>query len=81
MTHRYLIISALAKGVSVIENPLESDDTLATMEVLRKLGIQVEVKGDKLKVPGGSIQSPRSVIDTRKTVYTNWGPLPDTQTK
>jgi 3-phosphoshikimate 1-carboxyvinyltransferase len=67
MTHRYLIISALAKGVSVIENPLESDDTLATMEVLRKLGIQVEVKGDKLKVTGGSIQSPRSVIDCKES--------------
>lgn len=67
MTHRYLIISALANGLSRLRNPLTSDDTLATVEGLRKLGIKIkEVEGD-WEIHGGKINSPNTIINCRES--------------
>jgi len=52
LTHRYLICAALSKGKSVIEKPLISDDTLATITVLRNLGAKIKIKKDKIIVRG-----------------------------
>lgn len=38
ITHRALFCSALSRGISKIQSPLISDDTLATKRVLEKLG-------------------------------------------
>ena len=47
ITHRLLFISSLALGTSTIRDVLYSDDTIYTMEALKKLGIQMweEEKG------------------------------------
>jgi 3-phosphoshikimate 1-carboxyvinyltransferase len=58
MTHRALICSALAHGVSRIRHPLVSDDTEATASVLRKLGVDISVEDDLWKVRGGELRSP-----------------------
>lgn len=41
VTHRALLMAALAQGESRIENPLEAEDTLLTAEALRRLGVRV----------------------------------------
>ncbi|MBF0120922.1 MAG: 3-phosphoshikimate 1-carboxyvinyltransferase [Desulfobacterales bacterium] len=41
-THRILIASALSDGKCIIENGLESDDTLFTAKALKSMGINIE---------------------------------------
>lgn len=41
-THRALLAGLIARGRSIIWNPLESGDTLATVELVRAMGGQVE---------------------------------------
>jgi 3-phosphoshikimate 1-carboxyvinyltransferase len=67
MTHRYLIISALAEGTSLLGDPLRSEDTLATVEALRKLGVQVDDVGGDWEVKGGSLQPKSSIIDCKES--------------
>lgn len=40
-THRALVASALARGVSTIHNPLDSDDTRHTRQALKQLGVSI----------------------------------------
>jgi 3-phosphoshikimate 1-carboxyvinyltransferase len=67
-THRAIIIASLATGRSTIENPLMSDDCLATIEACKKIGAQLE-SGKVLTVTGvgGRPQTPRSEIDARNS--------------
>ena len=57
MTHRALVLSALAEGRSIIANPLTADDTEATASVLGKLGIGL-VRCEKWTVKGGEFETP-----------------------
>ena len=43
ISHRAVMLAALAEGTSVIRNWLPAGDTLATLEVIRALGVPVEV--------------------------------------
>ena len=52
-TIRGLMCAALARGESVIVNPLGSDDTEAAMNVLGQLGIRIEQEEDSWRVHGG----------------------------
>ena len=67
-THRAIIIASLAAGTSTIENPLMSDDCIATMDACKKIGAKLDV-GNMLKVTGvgGRPQTPKSVIDVRNS--------------
>ena len=67
MTHRYLVISALANGTSLLETPLRSDDTLATIDAIRKLNIYVEDIGNEWEIAGGSPKASTSVIDCKES--------------
>ncbi|MFZ7125737.1 MAG: 3-phosphoshikimate 1-carboxyvinyltransferase [Desulfobacterales bacterium] len=51
-THRLLIAAALADGVSIIDNPLRSEDTHHTAEALRKLGVAIEESKNSSVVHG-----------------------------
>jgi 3-phosphoshikimate 1-carboxyvinyltransferase len=53
-THRALVISALADGVSEIKNPLDSGDTRVTLRALRALGTDIEEAPELLRVWGCS---------------------------
>ena len=44
ISHRAVLLAALADGPSVIRNWLPAGDTLATLEVVRALGVTVEVE-------------------------------------
>ena len=50
--HRYIIASSLAKGISKIENISYSDDIVATIEAMKKLGAKIEEKDDCLLIDG-----------------------------
>ena len=39
LTHRALIVAALARGTSTIERPLDAEDASATVAGLRALGV------------------------------------------
>jgi len=57
-TIRGLMCAALAKGESQIVDPLSSDDTEAALNVLGKLGIEIQQKGDTWQVRGGDFRKP-----------------------
>ncbi len=57
-TIRGLVCAALAKGESEIIHPLTSDDTEATVNVLRKVGTRVHQKGNLWQVKGGDFHEP-----------------------
>ena len=57
-------MASLAKGESIIENPLLSDDTLYTINACRTLGAEVELREDSLTVKGtgGEIKAEKQKI-------------------
>ena len=52
MAHRLLICAALAKGESEITNVTYSEDILATLDCLAKMGAQIRTDGDTVHVKG-----------------------------
>ncbi|MGD8273385.1 MAG: 3-phosphoshikimate 1-carboxyvinyltransferase [Desulfobacterales bacterium] len=63
-THRVLIAAALADGVSHLKNVLISEDTRYTIEALKQMGIQIEVKDTDVRVEGkgGRLESSAAPI-------------------
>jgi len=51
-THRLLVAAALARGRSAIRGALRSEDTLATLDALKKLGVGVDDDGDSIFLEG-----------------------------
>jgi 3-phosphoshikimate 1-carboxyvinyltransferase len=67
MTHRNLITAALAKDKSILEKPLVCDDTLATAEALRSLGVSVKEEGNGWIVEGGELHASKSPINCNQS--------------
>jgi len=66
ISHRSLILSALAIGKSEITGLLEGEDVLATAVVLRSMGATIEKCGETWRVHGvgvGGLMQPESAID------------------
>jgi 3-phosphoshikimate 1-carboxyvinyltransferase len=64
ISHRALILGALAHGETLIEGLLEGDDVLATAGAMRAFGAQVEQLGGRWRVLGkGGFDEPGDVID------------------
>lgn len=65
MSHRSLILGAMATGVTEIEGLLEGEDILATARAVEAFGATVERLGEgRWRVTGrGGFQSPAGVID------------------
>ena len=64
VSHRALILGALAEGETVISGLLESDDVLATVTALRAFGVRVDRFGPgRWRVIGGPWRSPEQPID------------------
>ena len=61
ITHRLIFISALALGTSTIRDVLYSEDTVYTMEALKKLGVEMWKENGELNVKGtnGRINPPQ----------------------
>lgn len=52
MAHRLLICAALSKGESVIRRVTFSQDILATLDCIEKMGASYEINGDTVKISG-----------------------------
>lgn len=65
-TIRAVLLSALADGVTEVENPLPSLDCLSAAEVAKALGAEVEIKENKWRIKGtaGKPKVPENVVDT-----------------
>jgi 3-phosphoshikimate 1-carboxyvinyltransferase len=63
-THRMLIAASLSKGTSKISNPLNSDDTRATLRAIEAFGAKIELKEDYWTVKGQeALATPTRPID------------------
>lgn len=64
LTHRFLIIAALAPGLSHVRNPLDAEDTILTKDGLKMMGATFEVEGRDLLIrgTGGRFSAPKREI-------------------
>jgi 3-phosphoshikimate 1-carboxyvinyltransferase len=69
VSHRALILGSLARGRTLVRRWLVSEDTLATLEILRSLGTEIELSGDTVLVRGTdfSFREPRDVLDAKNS--------------
>jgi 3-phosphoshikimate 1-carboxyvinyltransferase len=56
ISHRYAILSALAEGVSKIENYSSGADCHSTLNALRELGIRIEERDHSIHVHGAGLR-------------------------
>lgn len=63
ISHRALILAAMAKGTSRISGLLESDDVMATARAIAAFGAKVDRSGDDWLVSGADWASPDAPID------------------
>ena len=64
ISHRALILGAIAEGVTEIENFLPGEDCLATIDCLRKLGVEIKHNGDVVRVSGVGLHGLQKPKDT-----------------
>ncbi len=70
MTIRALACAALSAGESEIISPLISDDTVAAIDVLVKLGTSIRREGDVLKINGGKFRVHHGDLNCRESATT-----------
>ncbi|MGO0122431.1 3-phosphoshikimate 1-carboxyvinyltransferase [Desulfothermobacter acidiphilus] len=66
ISHRALLLGALAEGETIVENFLRGEDCLATLRCLRQLGVDIEDQDEQLRIKGqglGQLQEPAEVLD------------------
>lgn len=66
ISHRALMLGALADGVGTVENLLRSADVDSTAAVLRTLGVRIDVEGSRATVYGlglGRLAPPATSLD------------------
>ena len=65
VTNRALLVAALADGVSVVRNPLFSDDPYYLLDALVRLGFDVRADGEagEVRVGGRAGEIPRGGVD------------------
>ncbi|MBQ3942960.1 MAG: 3-phosphoshikimate 1-carboxyvinyltransferase [Elusimicrobia bacterium] len=66
ITHRAIMLSALADGKSVINNYLKSDDCLMTLSAFKQMGVQIEQKENSLIIEGAGINGLKNPV---KEIY------------
>lgn len=65
VTHRGLMLGALAQGEAWLYHPLKAGDTLSTAAVMRALGAQITEQGDHFHIKGAglTLSEPADVLD------------------
>lgn len=68
-TLRAILFGSLAKGTTIIKQPLLSDDSHAMIDACRLLGATIDRADDQLTIQGvnGQIQAPSDVINARNS--------------
>jgi len=70
ISHRYAILAALAEGKSEIENYASAADCRSTLECLRRLGVEIEVKDRRVRINGAGLsgwKEPRKALDAENS--------------
>jgi 3-phosphoshikimate 1-carboxyvinyltransferase len=67
ISHRALMLAAVATGTSTISRPNRGEDVLATRDAVKLLGAQVDDRGETIVVTGGSLHDPAQTIDARNS--------------
>ena len=70
LTHRALIAASLSCGRSVLHHPLYCDDTLATIDCLRKLGVNIKTQRDHLIVESNGRYTYHEMLDVKESATT-----------
>lgn len=66
ISHRSLLLGALAEGETTIDNPAPGDDVRHTMDCLRGLGVSVTEEGERVLVDGEGpegLEQPSGTLD------------------
>ncbi len=66
ISHRSVILTSMADGISTVKNFLKAGDTLTTVNVYRKLGVKIEESGGVIKVYGKGLKGftePDDILD------------------
>lgn len=65
VTHRGLMLGALAQGESTLYYPLKAGDTLSTAQVMRQLGAEISEQGEHFRIKGVGLRlhEPADVLD------------------
>ena len=66
ISHRYAILASLAEGVSEIRNYSSSADCRSTIECMRKLGVEIDITPERVRVLGkglDGLQAPKRALD------------------
>ena len=63
ISHRSVMFSMLANGVSSIENFLRAEDTMNSLEIVKNLGAKIEDDGKVIKISSNGIQESFEVLD------------------
>jgi 3-phosphoshikimate 1-carboxyvinyltransferase len=67
ISHRALLLAALAPGTSTVELPNRGEDVLATRDAIAALGARVDDRGEAILVEGGRLHDPTTTIDARNS--------------
>ena len=63
ISHRAVILNAIAEGTAEISNYLSGDDVMSTVGCLKDLGVEIDVGPDKLVVHGVGLSGLREAQD------------------
>jgi 3-phosphoshikimate 1-carboxyvinyltransferase len=63
ISHRAVLLGALAPGISRVSGFLRAEDCLATVRCMRALGIPTDEDGESLAVHGAALREPEDVLD------------------
>jgi len=69
ITHRAFILGALAEGDTLVKKPLLSEDTKATLQILRELGTEVRLSEEEVLLKGRNFMfsEPSEVLDAKNS--------------
>jgi len=69
ISHRAVMIGSIAEGLTEVENFLVAKDTLSTVECMRKLGVDIKLEGNRVKVYGKGLYLSKSseVLDVENS--------------
>lgn len=59
ISHRAVIIGSLAEGLTTVTSFLEAEDTLNTVKIFKKLGVQIKKENDTVYIHGRGLASLR----------------------
>ena len=84
ISHRAVMLGSIAKGDTTVENFLNSDDCLRTVECFRKMGIEISVDKGSVVIKGKGLRGlkePSNVFDvgnsgTTIRAHARWLSLP-----